>query len=59
MRTTILGILAGLFILAPAAASMDYYLVAQWLDRGDRFCRYSDGTVLNVGVSTCPLKIRG
>lgn len=46
--------------LAPTAAyAMTYYLTAQWLDRGNRFCRYGNGTVLNVGYSICPMSIQG
>jgi hypothetical protein len=45
---------------APAVAQyMTYYLTAQWVDRGQRFCRYSNGTVLNVGYSICPMSIQG
>lgn len=48
-----------LALLAPLAAyAMTYYLEAQWVDGGDRFCRYGDGTVLNVGYRTCPLSIK-
>lgn len=46
-------------ILAPTAAyAMTYYLSAQWLDRGQRFCRYGNGTVLNVGYGICPMSIQ-
>lgn len=46
--------------VAPSAAyAMTYYLTAQWMDRGNRFCRYGNGTVLNVGISLCPLSIQG
>jgi len=38
---------------------MTHFLTAQWLDNGNRFCRYSNGTVLNVGFSVCPMSIRG
>ena len=31
------------------AQSMTYYLVAQWYQTGQQFCKYSNGTVLNVG----------
>jgi hypothetical protein len=42
-----------------AAQQREYYLVAQWVgDYGQRFCRYSNGTVLNVGVNVCPLSIK-
>ena len=46
--------------VAPTAAyAMTYFLSSQWIDRGNRFCRYQNGTVLNVGVSLCPLSIEG
>lgn len=42
------------------AQNMTYYLVAQWVgDYGNRFCKYGNGTVLNVGVNVCPLSIKG
>lgn len=44
----------------PALAyGMTYFLTAQWTERGNRFCRYGNGTVLNVGVNICPLSIQG
>ena len=52
---------AALLLVAPAAAEpyrMTYYLVAQWLQNGQQFCKYSNGTVLNVGFNYCPLSIR-
>lgn len=46
--------------VAPSMAqAMTYFLVAQWIDRGQRFCRYGDGTVIRVGVELCPLSIDG
>lgn len=45
--------------LAAPALALNYYLVADWYDNGAHFCRYSNGTVLNVGVRICPLKIEG
>jgi hypothetical protein len=48
------------FTATPVAAQgMTYFLTAQWVDQGQRFCRYSNGTVLNVGYSVCPMSIRG
>jgi len=38
---------------------MTYYLTAQWVEGGNRFCRYGNGTVLNVGYQICPLSIKG
>jgi len=44
----------------PALAyGMTYFLSGQWVDRGQRFCRYQNGTVLNVGINLCPLSIVG
>jgi len=46
--------------VAPTAAyAMTYFLTAQWIDRGNRFCRYSNGAVIPVGISLCPLSIEG
>ncbi len=41
------------------AQAMTYYLTAQWSDMNGNMCRYSNGTVLNVGVRICPLSIQG
>jgi hypothetical protein len=43
----------------PAMAQMTHYLVSQWFERGSQMCRYSNGTVLNVGARICPLSIKG
>lgn len=32
-------------------------LRAQWVQNGGRMCRYSDGTVMNIGVGVCPRSI--
>ena len=53
------AVIWALCMLAGSAWSMTYYLRDQWMDGGKRFCRYSNGTVLNVGVSLCPLSIEG
>ena len=58
MKSRVLIALAALAFAAPAHA-MTYFLVAQWYERGDHFCRYSNGTVLNVGIRLCPLSIEG
>lgn len=52
-------ILAAAIVVAAPAHAMTYYLVADWYENGNHFCRYSNGTVLNVGVRICPLKIEG
>jgi len=43
----------------PASAQMTHYLVSQWFSNGSQMCRYSNGTVLNMGARICPLSIRG
>jgi hypothetical protein len=45
-------------MLPTLAFAMTYYLESQWMDGGNRFCKYTDGTVLNVGVRLCPLSIK-
>lgn len=32
-------------------------LRGQWVQNGRRMCRYSDGTVMNIGVGVCPRSI--
>lgn len=52
----------GLTLLAASPAfsqTREYYLVAQWVgDNGQRFCKYGNGTILNVGVRPCPQSIK-
>ena len=38
-------------------AQFMHQLVEQWVENGSRFCKYSNGTVLNVGISLCQLSI--
>ena len=56
MRKAIFGFLALVSVASPAYA-MTYFLVAQWYEGGSHFCKYSNGTVLNVGIKLCPLSI--
>lgn len=53
MRRIVCVVLA----LPIAALAMTYQLEDQWVKNGSRFCKYSDGTVMNVGVKVCPLSI--
>lgn len=48
---------AALILLPLVAQAMTYYLSSQWVEGGNRFCKYTDGTVLKVGVRLCPLSI--
>ena len=55
------NIIAAIFAVAVMSgvhAQMTYFLVAQWVENGSRYCKYSNGTVLNVGISLCELSIR-
>ena len=55
MRTIAVVLMVMASFAAEARMGM---LVAQWVDGGERYCRYDNGTVINVGVSLCPLTIR-
>lgn len=44
-------------VVSVSQAQIMYQLVAQWIEKGNRFCKYSNGTVLNVGISLCELSI--
>ena len=60
MRNVIKAIvLAAAVLSATPAYAMTHYLTAQWFENGANMCRYSNGTVLNVGVRLCPLSIQG
>lgn len=58
MRKIALALALSLGIAAPAHA-MTYFLTGQWFQNGSHFCRYGNGTVLNVGASICPMSIQG
>lgn len=59
MKKLIIAVALAAAVAPTAAYAMTYFLTSQWIDRGQRFCRYGNGTVLNVGVSLCPLSIEG
>ena len=40
-----------------AQAQVMHFLVSQWVENGNRFCKYDNGTVLNVGINLCALSI--
>lgn len=54
-----IAILCLALAFAVPAFAMKYFLQSQWYDHGDHFCRYSNGTVLNMGYRICPLSIEG
>jgi len=58
MKKALITLSAAIGLGTPAYA-MTYYLVAQWLEGGNRMCKYGNGTVLNMGISLCPLSIPG
>ena len=52
--------IAAVALIAPVpATAMTYFLVAQWNEGPNHFCKYSNGTVLNVGFQVCPTSIEG
>lgn len=59
MKKIIIAAALALTTTPVVAQSMIYYLVAEWYENGNHFCRYSNGTVLNVGYRVCPLSIKG
>ena len=59
MKKLIIAVALAAAVAPTAAYAMTYFLSGQWIDRGQRFCRYGNGTVLNVGVNLCPLSIEG
>lgn len=55
MRRLLVAVL--LALAAGQAAALTWFLVAQWYENGNQMCKYSNGTVLNVGIRLCPLSI--
>ena len=45
-------------LVAFGAQAATYYLQDQWVKNGENFCKYSDGTVLNMGYKVCPTSIK-
>ena len=45
-------------VLSAEPYKMTFYLTAHWLENGQQFCKYSNGTILNVGYNYCPWSIR-
>lgn len=54
MRKTIA---VAMLVFASSAFAITHFLVGQWYEGGNHFCKYDNGTVLNVGASLCPLSI--
>lgn len=54
--TAIVIAFAFLAFSSPAYA-LSSFLVSEWISDGDQFCKYDNGTVLNVGFRVCPLRI--
>ena len=44
-------------VMSVSQAQIMYQLVAQWVENGNQFCKYSNGMVLNVGINLCELSI--
>jgi hypothetical protein len=58
-KLVIAAVLAATAAPAMAQYNMTYYLVSQWTEGANRFCKYSNGAVIPVGISLCPLSIKG
>ena len=51
--------LAAILLALPAMAwAATAYLTEQWVSKGDNYCKYSNGTVLNMGYKACPASIK-
>jgi hypothetical protein len=59
MTTAKIIILSTVISVSSSAFAMTYYLTAQWYENGNQMCKYSNGTVLNMGAKVCPLNIQG
>ena len=59
MKKIIIAVVLAAIATPALAQGMQYFLVRQWIERGNQFCQYQNGTVLNIGVGVCPLSIRG
>lgn len=44
-------------LFSTSSFAMMHFLVTEWYASGDHFCKYDNGTVLNVGINICPLSI--
>ena len=45
------------FSIYAMAYELQHFLVSEWYTNGQHFCKYDNGTVLNVGYNLCPLSI--
>ena len=59
MKKLIIAVVLAATVTPALAQGMTYFLVRQWISRGNQFCEYQNGTVLNIGVGVFPLSIRG
>lgn len=48
-----------LVVFSANAYAMTYFLTKSWWSNGNQMCQYGNGTVLNMGISLCPLSIQG
>jgi len=46
-----------LLLISSSAFAMPSFLVSEWYANGNHFCKYDNGSVLNVGPILCPLSI--
>jgi hypothetical protein len=57
MRKFLIAISSSIVFAAMPAQAAGGYLVSTWFNGANQMCKYSDGSVLNVGARTCPLRI--
>lgn len=54
------ALIATLILAASASAiAATAYLTDQWMKGANNYCKYSNGTVLNMGYKPCPISIPG
>lgn len=52
--------IAALLAFCSSAFAMEYFLESEWTDSNQqKFCKYSNGTVLNIGYGVCPRSVKG
>jgi len=60
MENHMKALIATLILAASASAiAATAYLTDQWMKGANNYCKYSNGTVLNMGYKPCPISIPG
>ena len=56
MKKFLIMMVLGL-VISSSSFAVTQFLVASWLENGNWMCKYTDGTVLNMGARVCPVSI--